>query len=72
LNHIKVELFLVKKTKRLVNYKFDLSKNAKVFLVFYTSLLKLVDPSTFIQETFHYKLQKENQFKIEKILEQQG
>ncbi len=43
LNHVKVESFFVKKTKKLINYEFDLSKNAKVFLVFYISLLKLAN-----------------------------
>jgi len=53
-------LFLVKKTKKSINYKLDLLKNAKVFLIFYISLLELVDLNTFIQETFHYKAQKKS------------
>ncbi len=56
LNYVKVESFLIKKTKRSINYKLDLSKNAKVFLVFYVLLLKSIDPNTSIQKTFHYKL----------------
>jgi len=56
LNYIKIELFLVKKTKRLINYKLDLFKNIKVFLVFYILLLKLADSSIFIQKIFYYKL----------------
>jgi len=43
LNYVKVELFLVKKTKKLVNYELDLFKNVKVFLVFYILLLKSID-----------------------------
>jgi hypothetical protein len=43
LNYIKIESFLIKKTKKSINYELDLSKNVKVFLVFYISLLKLVD-----------------------------
>ncbi len=58
LNYIKIELFLVKKTKKLINYKLDLLKNIKVFLVFYILLLKSIDSSTFIQKIFYYKLQK--------------
>ncbi len=46
LNHIKVESFLVKKTKELINYEFDLLKDAKVFLVFYISLLELANSTT--------------------------
>jgi len=45
LNYIKIELFLVKKTKKLINYKLDLLKNIKVFLVFYILLLKSIDSS---------------------------
>ena len=39
LNYIKIESFLVRKTKKSINYKLDLLKNAKVFLVFYILLL---------------------------------
>ena len=46
LNHVKVESFLVKKTKRSINYKLDLFKNVKVFLVFYISLLKSTNSIT--------------------------
>ncbi len=48
LDHVKVESFFIKEVKELVNYELDLSKNAKVFLIFYISLLKLVDPNTSI------------------------
>jgi len=48
LNHVKVESFHVKKTKKSVNYELDLFKNVRVFLVFYISLLELVDLSTSI------------------------
>jgi len=71
LNHVKVELFLVKKAKGPINYELDLPKNAKIFLVFHISLLEPIDPNTSIQETFHYKSQKKNRFKVERILEQQ-
>jgi len=46
LNHVKIELFLIKKTKKLINYELDLFKNVKVFLVFHISLLKLIDLTT--------------------------
>ncbi len=46
LNHVKVESFLIKKAKKLVNYELDLPKDAKVFLVFHISLLESVDPIT--------------------------
>jgi len=72
LNYIKVGLFFVKKTKKSVNYKLDLLKNVKVFSVFYILLLKSADLSISIQKKNYYKLQKENRFKIERILEQQN
>jgi hypothetical protein len=55
LDHVKIESFFIKVIKKSVNYKLDLSKNVKVFLVFHISLLESVDFSTSIQETFHYK-----------------
>ncbi len=61
-------MFFVKKTKRLVNYKLDLFKNVKVFLVFYILLLKLVDLIMFLQNIFYFYLQKKKQFEIEEIL----
>jgi len=72
LNHVKIESFFIKAVKESINYELDLSKNAKVFLVFHISLLKSVDPSTSIQKTFHYKSQKENRFKVKKILKKKS
>jgi hypothetical protein len=45
---LKSSHFFIKTIKKLVNYELDLLKNAKVFLVFYISLLELVDLSTSI------------------------
>ncbi len=72
LDHVKVEPFFIKAIKGSINYELDLLKDAKVFLVFYISLLKLVDPNTPIQETFHYKSQEKNRFEVEKILKKKG
>jgi len=55
LNYVKIELFFIKVVKESINYELDLLKNAKVFLIFYISLLESVDSNTFIQKTFHYK-----------------
>jgi len=46
LNHVKVELFFIKKIKESINYELDLPKDAKVFSIFHISLLESVDPST--------------------------
>jgi len=72
LNHVKVESFFIKAVKELVNYELDLLKNARVFSVFYISLLESADFSTSIQETFHYYSQKKNRFEIERILEKKN
>ncbi len=72
LNYIKVELFFVKKTKKSVNYKFDLFKNIRIFSVFYILLLKSADLIIFLQNIFYFYLQKKNQFEIKKILQQKN
>ncbi len=72
LNYVKVKSFLIKKTKRSINYELDLLKNVKVFLVFYILLLKLTNSITSLQDTFYFHLQKEKQYKIEKILQQEN
>ncbi len=54
LNYIKVGSFFVKKTKKSVNYKLDLFKNAKVFSVFYILLLELADSIIFLQNIFYF------------------
>ncbi len=72
LNHVKIESFFIKEIKKSINYEFDLLKNVKVFLVFHISLLESIDLNTPIQETFHYHLQKENRFEVERILEKKS
>jgi hypothetical protein len=52
LNYIKVELFFIKKTKKLINYKLNLFKNIKIFLVFYILLLELTNLITFLHNNF--------------------
>ncbi len=48
MNYIKIELFFVKKNKKLINYKLDLLKNIKIFLIFYILLLKLTNLIIFL------------------------
>jgi hypothetical protein len=38
--------------------------------MFHVSLLKSTNSSTFIQNTFHYEVQEEDEFEVEKILRQ--
>ena len=56
LNHVKIELFFIKKIKKTINYKLNLFKNVKVYLIFYISLLKSIDFNIFIQKIFHYTI----------------
>ncbi len=72
LDHVKIESFFIKVVKESINYELDLSKNARVFPVFHISLLESADPSTPIQETFHYKPQEKNRFEVEEILKKRG
>ena len=46
LDHVKVRLFFIKKEKKLVNYKLQLPKDAKIHLVFHVLLLELANPKT--------------------------
>ena len=48
LDYVKVGLFFVKKQKKPVSYKIDLLKDLKIYLVFYISLLELVNQETLI------------------------
>jgi hypothetical protein len=68
LNHVKIESFFIKKTKKLINYELNLSKNVKIHSMFHVSLLKSTNLNTFIQNIFHYEVQEENEFEIENIL----
>ena len=72
LNHIKIESFFIKKTKKSINYELQFSSNIKIHSMFHVSFLKLVDLSTSMQITFHYESEKKDKFKIEKILKRQN
>jgi predicted DNA-binding protein (MmcQ/YjbR family) len=72
LDHVRVGSFFIKTVKGPVNYELDLPQDAKIHPVFHISLLEPADPKTPIQETFHFETQEENEFEVEKILDQQG
>ena len=54
LNNVKVRLFLITARTGLVNYKLKLLDNAKVYPIFYISMLELADLETLLQTTFRY------------------
>ena len=43
LDYIKIRLFSIKEVKGPLNFKLELSKDVKIYLVFCISLLELVD-----------------------------
>ena len=48
LDYIKVGPFFIKEVKGLQNFELNLLKDARVYPVFYISLLELADPGTLI------------------------
>ena len=72
LDHVKVGPFLIEEQKGPVNYRLRLPKDAKIHPVFHISLLEPADPETPCQETFHFEKEEEDEFEVERILEQKG
>ena len=72
LDPVKVGPFLIKTVKGPVNYELDLPADAKVFPVFHISLLEPADPETPIQDTFHYEIQEDDEYEVERILDKRG
>jgi len=72
LDHVKVGPFLIEEQKGPVNYRLRLPKDAKIHPVFHISLLEPADPETPCQETFYFEEEEEDEFEVEKILEQKG
>ena len=69
---IKIESFFIKTNKESINYELNLSANVKVFSIFHVFLLKSIDSNTSIQNIFHYEIQKNDEYEIEKILNKQN
>ena len=70
LNHVKIESFFIKQQKKSVNYELNLFSNIKIHSIFHVLLLKSADPKTFIQNTFHFQYENDDEYEIEKILTQ--
>ena len=60
LNHVKIDLFFMKKIKRFKTYELNLFKKIRVFSIFNILLLESVDFNTFIQKTFFSNLMTRN------------
>ena len=72
LDHVKVGPFSIKEVKGAVNYKLNLPADAKIHPVFHVSLLEPADPNTPVQNAFHFEVEEETEYEVEKILDQQG
>ena len=72
LNHVKIDLFFIKKIKKLKTYELNLLKEIRIFSVFDISLLKSIDFSTFIQKAFHFESDEEEIYTMKKILERKN
>ena len=68
LDHVNIGSFFIKKIKESKTYELDLLKGIRIFSVFDISLLESVNPSTFIQKTFHFESDEEEIYTLKKIL----
>ena len=55
LDYIKVGPFLIDEQRGRASYKLRLPKDARIYLVFYISLLELADPTILLQTTFYFE-----------------
>ena len=69
LDNVKVGPFLVEQKIGPVNYRLRLPEDAKIHPVFHVSLLEPADPETPLQTTFHFALEEEDQYEVERILD---
>ena len=69
LDHVKVGPFLISEQRGPVNYRLDLPKDAKVHPVFHVSLLEPADPRTPVQNAFHYQVEEETEWEVERIVQ---
>ena len=72
LNHVKVEPFFIKDVKGRINYELNFLNDAKIFLVFHIFVLESTHSNMPIQITFRYQSQENQEYEIEKILQQRG
>ena len=71
LNYNKIELFLVKTIKELVNYELSLLKNTRIHSIFHINLLESADLSTSIQKELYFE-SLEKEYTMEEILNKKG
>jgi len=69
LDHVKVGPFLIAEQKGTVSYRLELPPDAKIHPVFHISLLEPAHPSATLQTTFHYQEQEDDEYEVEKIVD---
>jgi transposase InsO family protein len=69
LDHVKVGPFLISKQSGPVNYILDLPKDARIHPKFHVRMLEPADSETPLQTTFYYEPEEENEFEVEKIVD---
>ena len=72
LDHVKVESFFIKSVKESINYKLNLLVDARIFFVFHIFVLKPTYSNTSMQKTFRYQSQEDQEYEVERILQQRG
>ena len=67
LNHKKVNLFIIKMKKNNIIFELELSKEIRIYPVFYILLLESANPEILIQLRLS-KLSSENKYEIKKLV----
>jgi transposase InsO family protein len=72
LDHVKVGPFLISERISPVNYQLQLPQDAKIHPVFHISLLEPAHEETPLQNTFHYEVEEDNEYEVERIVDHRG
>jgi transposase InsO family protein len=70
LDKVKVGPFFISKQISPVNFRLELPKDAKIHPVFHISLLEPADAKTPVQKDFHYQADGNDEWEVEKIIQQ--
>ena len=70
MDHKKIGPFIIIAKPGPAIRKLQLLKDAKIYLIFNVALLYLVNPDTPLQSIFWYEPEEENEFEVERILDE--
>ena len=65
--YVNIKLFFIKARKKVINYNFELAKDAKVYLVFYMLQLRLKTLKRLYKIYFITKFKKKTNLKLKKF-----